>query len=337
MRSAIGLANLVRRLRPDWFVIALLTAVALATLWPCAGDGVRVFKALSTCSIALLFFLQGARLSRPAILAGVKNWRLHLTAFAATFLLFPIIVLLMFPALDAAFPAPLSAGLLFLSALPSVNQSSVALTSIANGNVPGAICAATGSNIIGLVLTPVLLTVLLRFSSIPFRFDGISYVVVGLLGPLMLGHLLRSWVAGCIDRNRKLLAIADRMSVLLVVYSVFSAAVVDGVWTQLQPRIFGGIVLIDALLLATVLIGTRYASRLARMPRSDEVAVVFCGSTKSLVTGIPIASALFNPAVAGMIIIPIMLYHQMQLLVCAWVARRYAKTSEAMGLLDIAA
>jgi solute carrier family 10 (sodium/bile acid cotransporter), member 7 len=311
-------------LRSEWFILALVLVVITASVLPCYGAGAEIFSRLAVLAISSLFFLQGARLSRDAVLGGVTHWRLHLAIMSTTFVLFPLLGLGVIALFQRALPDSLRIGVLFLCALPSTVQSSIALTSIARGNIPGAICGAAASNLIGILLTPLLLAAVVHVHGGGFDFAGLWKIVVELLVPFIAGHLLRPWIGGWVDRNRGVLAITDRGSILLVVYAAFSAAVIHGIWQQLPPATLALLVLIDAMLLAAVLVLMTVGSRALAMSRADEVAVVFCGSQKSLVTGVPMANVLFAGSAVGVILLPIMLYHMLQLFVCAWLARRYA-------------
>jgi solute carrier family 10 (sodium/bile acid cotransporter), member 7 len=308
----------------EWFVPALVGVVATASFLPCRGSGARAFDALAVLAIASLFFLQGARLSRDAVATGAKNWRLHLGITSTTFVLFPLFgsaILALYP---AALTPSLGVGLLFVCVLPSTVQSSIALTSIAGGEVAGAICAATGSNLVGIVLSPMLLALLLHGRGGSMDLNNFWKILAELLVPFIAGHALRPCIGQWAERNRTVLAITDRGSILIVVYTAFSAAVVHGIWHQLPAIMLAKLVLFDALLLAAVLATVKGGSRLLAMPRKDEVALVFCGSQKSVITGVPMAHLLFAGPVAGIVVLPIMIYHLLQLLVGAWLARRYA-------------
>jgi solute carrier family 10 (sodium/bile acid cotransporter), member 7 len=313
-----------KRFRPDWFVLSLLAVVTAATLLPCYGAGADVFGMLGMAAISSLFFLQGARLSREAVLAGITHWRLHLAIASSTFVLFPLLGLGLSGTAGHQLPSLVRTGLLFVAVLPSTVQSSVALTSIARGNVAGAVCAASASNLLGMILTPLLLGALLHTHGGGVDLAGIAKILLQLFVPFALGHALRPWIGGWADRNRKLLAITDRGSILLVVYTAFSAAVMHGIWQQLPLATLLMIGIADAVLLAAALTVMTVACRLAGMSREDEVAIVFCGSQKSLVTGVPMANVLFAGPTVGIILLPMMIYYQLQLFVCAWVARRYA-------------
>jgi solute carrier family 10 (sodium/bile acid cotransporter), member 7 len=215
-----------------------------------------------------------------------------------------------------ALPRSLMLGVLFVCVLPSTVQSSIALTSIARGNVAAAVCAAAGSNIAGVLLTPILFALVCGPHGHALSIAGVFQIVSQLLVPFIAGHLLRPWIGEWADRNRPILAITDRSSILLIVYTGFSASVVQGLWQQLPLTTLARLALVEALLLATALSIMIVGSRILGFGRADESTVVFCGSQKSVVSGIPIASALMSgPA----------------LVICAWVARGYARRSVSAG------
>jgi sodium/bile acid cotransporter 7 len=316
------------RLPVDGFVLALLGVVLAATFLPCRGAGAQVFHMARTLAIAALFFLQGARLSRDAILQGMTHWRLHATIAATTFVLFPLLGLSLLMAFPHQLPRPLWLGVLFVCALPSTVQSSIALTSIAKGNVPGAVCSATASNIGGIVVAPLLFGAMSNLHGSGVDLMGVWQVLLQLLLPFTVGHLLRPRIGQWAERNRAVLSITDRGSILLVVYTAFSAAVMRGIWQQVPPMTLGVLAFLMVFLLGLVLLVTLLASRALGFDRVDEAALVFCGSQKSMVSGVPIASALVSGAAIGPILLPLMLYYPAQILVCAWMARRYARGEE---------
>ena len=310
----------------DGFVLSLFGVVLAATLLPCRGEGARAVHAACILAIGALFFLQGARLSRDAVLRGVMHWRLHAAINATTYLLFPLLGLSLIVAFPHLLPPVLFLGVLFLCALPSTVQSSIALVSIAGGNVPAAVCSATASNIAGIVLAPLLFGAMAHLhGGGGTDLKGLWQVVLQLLVPFSAGHLLRPWIGSWAERNRGVLSITDRGSILLVVYGAFSAAVVHGIWRQMPLQVLAALAVLMGLLLALILAVTIGVSRTMGLPREDEAALVFCGSQKSLVSGVPIANALMSGASVGPILLPLMLYYPMQLVICAWLARRYAK------------
>jgi len=326
----------------DPFLLFLIGVVALASVLPCRGEGAVVFGWITNAAITLLFFLHGAKLSREAILAGVGHWRLHLLVALSTFVLFPALGLLIrFAGQGWIDPRNhLLDGLLFLCLLPSTVQSSIAFTSIAKGNVPAAVCSATLSNVAGVFITPVMVGVtmgaLAKGGHGGIDLHSIESIALQLLLPFILGHLSRPLTTAFITRHKTLVGRVDRSSILLVVYTAFSAAVVEGLWKRLSAADIALVLVLDGLLLGLALLITTAASRLLRFNKADEIAIVFCGSKKSLASGVPMASVLFPPALVGPLIVPLMLFHQMQLMVCAVMARRYAAGFEAEAALDAA-
>ncbi len=315
------------KLRPDGFTIALLIVVVIATVLPAKGVVAEGFAIATRLAIMLLFFMHGAKLSREAIVRGAGAVKLHLSALGVTYMLFPLIALAIALVPDRIVSGDIKAGLMFLAVLPSTVQSSIAFTSIGHGNVAAAVCSASLSNILGVFLTPLLAGLLIHAQGAGGQIDtgaAIQSVVVTLLVPFIIGHLSRPLIGSFVDQYKAFLGRLDRGSILLVVYTAFSAAVVDGLWSRVSGFDLATIAVLAAFLLAAVLLISLALSRLLRMSRADEVALVFCGSTKSLASGVPIAAALFAPPLVGMLILPLMIYHQIQLIVCAVIARFYA-------------
>jgi sodium/bile acid cotransporter 7 len=311
----------------DPYIAAIVTMVCLASLVPVHDRGAVAANYVTTAAIALLFFLHGARLAPKAALAGARHWRLHIVVLASTFVLFPVLALAGRFAFPHLLPGPLWTGIILLSVLPSTVQSSIAFTSIGKGNVPAALCAATASNLLGMGLTPLLAGLLLSAQG-GFSMHGAGDIVLQLLLPFALGQLSRPLTADWALRNKKLLGLVDRGSILLVVYTAFSEGVTQGIWHQLSLGDLGCLLGVDIALLGLVLAATTYGSRLLGFSRADEVTIVFCGSKKSLASGLPMATVLLAGPSVGLIVLPLMLFHQVQLMVCAWMAKRYAGTAQ---------
>lgn len=317
---------LLRKLLPDPFIAALIAAVALAVVLPAQGVFARGVDYFAAFAIALLFFWQGARLARETVIGGVTHWRLHLLVLACTFLLFPALGLGLHAAAPHLLSEPLWIGMLFLCALPSTVQSSIAFTSIAQGNVPAAICAATASNLLGIFITPVLTGLMLSArGDSGIDVSQVGKIVLQLLLPFIAGQILRPKIGAWVARNKAVLSVTDRGSIILVVYSAFSAAVVNGVWRRIDAEDLLVLFLVTSALLAIVLVATTLLARLLGFGRADEVTIVFCGSKKTLASGVPMANVLFPGPAAGVVILPLMIFHQIQLMVCAWLAGRYAR------------
>jgi sodium/bile acid cotransporter 7 len=315
-------------LLPDNFTLAILGAVLLSLVLPCRGDSAHWVASGSEIAIALLFFLQGARLSRRTVIAGILHWRLHLIIVAATFVVFPLLGLALYPLSGTLLIPQLYVGLIFLCTLPSAVQASVVFTSIAGGNVAAALCSASLSSIIGMVLTPLLVGLLLQAHG-GASLNGLGSIALHLLVPFLAGQLLQSTIEAWMQRNDLAVRLVDRASVLLMVYGALSAATVSGIWSRIPPSSLLVLAIVDGALLATMLAGTAFAARRFGLSREDQIAIVFCGSKKSLVTGIPMANALFAGASLGLVVLPLMIFHQLQLMACATLARRYALVRSA--------
>ncbi|WP_432843273.1 bile acid:sodium symporter family protein [Dactylosporangium sp. CA-092794] len=312
----------------DPFVTALLATVAVAVLLPARGPAAAGFDVAATVAVGLLFFLHGARMAPRAALEGARHWRLHALVLSLTFVLFPLLGELGAVLVPSVLTADLHRGLLFLCAAPSTVQSSIAFTSIARGNVPAAVFAATFSNLAGIVLTPLLAVALLHGDGgIKLTGAAVGTVVLQLLVPFALGQAARRWIARPLEQHRTVVSLADRGSILLVVYSAFSAGVVAGVWRQVSPLRLVALLAVVVALLGVVLAIAYGAGRLLRFSRPDRAAIVFCGSKKSLATGLPMATVLFSGHSLGLLILPLMLFHQVQLVVCAALARRWSESA----------
>jgi sodium/bile acid cotransporter 7 len=323
--------NKLSWLRLDSFTLAIAAVVLLALVLPCSGESARLAGIGSEIAIVLLFFLQGARVSRPAVLAGILHWRLHLIVLGATFVVFPLLGLAMRPLSGTMLAPPLYVGLLFLCTLPSTVQSSVVFTSIGGGNVPAALCSASLSSVVGMVVTPLLVGLLLQAEGGP-SLNGVGTIVTHLLLPFLAGQILQPWLDGWLQRHRRVVGLVDPTAVLLMVYGVFSAATLSGLWSRTSAASLLVVALIDGVLLAAMLAITAIAARRFGFSREDEIAIVFCGSKKSLVTGITMANVLFVGASLGLVVLPLMIFHQLQLMVCATLARRYALGQFARGV-----
>ena len=320
--------TLLRRLF-DPFSIAVIVAVLIATLLPAVGRGATVFGGLTQLAIALLFFLHGARLSRAAILAGAGHWRLHALVFACTFVLFPLLVLALKPLILPLVGETLYRGMVYLSVLPATVQSAIAFTSMARGNVPAAICSAAASSLLGIVLTPLLVMLLMDAGDgSGSGLDAVGKIVLQLLVPFLAGHAARRWIGAWVARHQRWLKFVDQGSILLVVYTAFSDAVSGGLWQLVPLTDLLALALVCSLLLAIVLWITQMLALRLGFNTEDCITIVFAGSKKSMATGVPMAQILFAGGAVGPLILPLMLFHQIQLMVCAALAQHYAQRDE---------
>jgi len=321
------------RFLPDRFVLLMACAVILALIFPHwgASDGPLHLGKVTAFGIGLVFFLHGANLAPEKLATGVRNWKAHLLIQATTFIVFPILGLILHFGLKNFLPDTLLLGFFFLAALSSTVSSSVAMTGIAKGNIPVAVFNATLSGLIGMVLTPAMVSLVSKTGTGEFSLiNAMADIAMTLLAPFAAGQILRPVIRKVLDRYKSLLQRLDRSVILLIVFTSFATSTKGGIWSDfslIQFAITGGIVL---ALLAAALTFTLCAARMAGLPREDEAAIVFCGSTKSLANGAPIAQILFaGSASLGPIMLPLMLYHQFQLMVCAVVAQRYSNAAKA--------
>ena len=313
----------------DRFTLLLLGGIALASLAPVTGTGAEVLSKAGTIAVALLFFFHGAALSREQIIAGATHWRLHILITALTFVFFPLVVIpinQLNSIIPHWMPADLGLGFLYLGVLPSAVSSSIAYTALARGNVPAAICSAAASNVFGMMLTPFLLLLLVSTSGaadFPVA-EALKDIALQLMLPFAAGHALRPWLGGYLSRNEKLMAKYDQSVIWLIVYSAFSESVVNGLWQKLPVQAIVFTVLLCIALLALFMVMARFLVRRLGFSLEDEAAVVFCGSKKSLASGLPMAKVLFSGHPGfGMIVLPIMCYNQTQIILGAIMARKY--------------
>ena len=318
----------LKRLVTDWFLCGMLLATLLAYLFPRFGasGGAMHAEWVVNIGIFVVFFLHGVNLSGEQIRHGLKNVRLHLMVQGFTFGVFPLIWLLANLSIGSHVPSLLMLGFFYLCALPSTISSSVALTGSAGGNVPAAILNASLSSVLGVFLTPLLVSFVVGRGA-----GGIDLgatlvdLCLMLLLPLVLGQLLRRWLAGFFARYKRYTSVIDKLVILLLVYAAFCNSMVSGIWQQQGNSVLVSAVLGSAALLAVILWSTTRTARALQFNSADEVAAVFCASKKSLAAGVPMAALIFgNHPGLGLILLPIMIYHPMQLIVCSILAERYA-------------
>lgn len=312
----------------DGFLMAMMGAVLLASVAPQWGrsDGVLHLGVVTNVGVFLLFFMHGMSLSVDKLKAGAAQWRLHLLVQLSTYVLFPLWWVVLSTLLGQWVPADLSMGFFYLAVLPSTVSSSVAMTALARGHVAAAVLNATLSTLLGVFLTPLLVSMVM--SGQGHQLDvahTMTKVAQMLLLPFVAGHLMRPWLLAWFTRIKPVTTGFDRAVIVLLVWSAFSDSVADGLWTRHGPVLLAQAAVGVVLFLAPMLWFTRQAAHALGLDVDDEIVAVFCGSKKTLASGMPMAKLLFggNPSM-GVLILPIMLYHQLQLFVCAALARRYA-------------
>lgn len=313
---------------PEPFMTALFSAVLVAALLPARGLFAELIDGLATAAIMLLFFMHGVKLPRDALWLALGNWRLHGTIIAISFGLFPLLGLGLMHLLGAVLSPQLWLGVLFLCVLPSTVQSSIAFTSIARGNVAAAVTAAGLSNLLGMVLTPLLVSVLIGTSGgAGIGFDQFSRILWELFFPFVAGQVLRPLFITWVSAHKGVVGFTDRSTIILAVYSAFSAAVVEGIWARIGWGEIGALMGLSGLLLALVMgLGWWTTGRLG-FDRGDRIAMLMAGSKKSLAAGVPMAKVLLSASSVGMALLPLMIFHQIQLIVCAVLARRLGRAA----------
>ena len=321
--------------RIDRFTTGIILAVLLGLLLPCRGAGAVVFSWLTQAAVVLLFFLYGVKLSRASVWEGLLHWRLQTLVVFGTFLLFPLLVPLLRPLLEPLVGAALFAGLLYVACLPSTVQSSIAFTSVAGGNVPAAVCSASVSSLLGVFLTPLLAGILFSATtavdSAAIGLDTVLDICGQILLPFAAGQACQRYLRPWVGAHAPLIKLNDQATIWLVVYTAFSSATANGYWQQLGMCHLLGLVAASGIILALVQ-GILYAAcRLLRFNHADRVAIIFCGSKKSLAVGAPMMLAIFGQF-DNNLLLPLMIFHQVQLMVCARLAavwkRRAARAEQ---------
>ncbi len=319
--------KMLKLLALDRFTILLIAMVVLASILPISGQAALIFGKITTIAIAILFFLHGAKLSREAVIEGILHWKLHGLVFAFTFLVFPLLGLMAKPVLEPLLGQQLYWGFLFMCFLPSTVQSSIAFTSVAKGNVAAAVCSASFSNLIGMFITPILVSIFI-FGQSKHNYDPTSSIIeitLLLLVPFVLGQILRPYVFPLMQKMPKIVKVFDQGSILMVVYGAFSGAVVAGLWHQVSLSTLIYLTLACSILLTVIMLLALYVPKWLGFSKADQISIFFCGSKKTLASGVPMAQILFIGQPLGMIVLPIMIFHQIQLMVCGVIANYWSK------------
>lgn len=326
--------NVLAKLKKEWFLVGMVVAIALATVTSEFGrsGGVIHLDQLTGIGIAIVFFLHGLGLSPQAIKAGLTNWRLHVYIQMATFVVYPILWVIFGEAFLAYMPSALAFGFCYLLVLPSAISSSVAMTSVGKGNVPGAIFNASLSSILGVFITPLLIQLFMGFEGVQLDLlDSVISISKLLLLPMIAGQIMRPYLVAWVDRHKAVVNKVDKYVILLIVYNAFCDSVVNGIWSEFSVGLLATSIIICTVILLVMVHLIQWGARRTKFTLPDEVAAVFCGTKKTLAAGIPMAKVIFgaDPSL-GMILLPIMLYHPIQIFYCAVLANRYARQSESL-------
>lgn len=320
----------VRRLLPDSLLIVVVAAIVLALLLPARGAAETAVNATTRAAIAALFLLYGSRMSPRNARHGLSRWRLHASILACTFVLFPALAMAIRLLVAPMVSRPVCVGLVFLAVVPSTTLSSIAFTSIARGSVGDAVIGASASNVLGMVLTP-MLAFLLIHNSIHSRLDSkvAAEIALQLLLPYLLGLLVRPLLAPWLERHGKQVTCLERTALALVVYAAFTTGI------EAQPARSSVLTLFVVLLCCTALLTamlglTTSIGAALKLARDERIVLVFCGTQKSMATGLPLALVLFPGPQIGLTLLPLVVYYQLQIVVGSRKAARYARHRTAV-------
>jgi len=317
------------RLGLDWFLLALLLMILLAYLWPQAGlkDGPLALGTITDIGVSVIFLFYGLRLSPEKLKAGLSNWRLHLLVQLSTFVLFPVLVLLVMQVVNADSSDLLWLGIFYLAALPSTVSSSVVMVSVAGGNMPAAIFNASISSLLGVFITPLWMGLFLSTSAGTIDMQDVMLkLVLQVLAPVILGIILHNRFGAFAEKHKSRIRFFDQSIILLIVYSSFCESY--------ARNLFGGLSMLHLLGLGVGMLALFFLvysiisgiSKLLNLTWQDKITAVFCGSKKSLVHGTVMSKVLFPDAnVVGIILLPIMLYHALQLVIASILAQASAR------------
>lgn len=315
---------------PDRFTSGIIISILLGLLLPCSGGAAVGFDWVTHAAIVLLFFLYGVKLSRRAVWEGVTHWRLQSLVFFFTFIYFPLVAVLCRPIMEPLVGAALYGGLLYVACLPSTVQSSIAFTSVAGGNVPAAVCSASISSLLGVFLTPLLVGLLFsRSGQVEGSSVGLHTILTisyQILLPFVLGQMVQRWCKPWVDAHKPLISLNDQLTIWLVVYTSFSSATVQGYWQRLDALHLVGLIAACLFLLAVLQLSIYATCKLLHFNWPDSITILFCGSKKSLAVGAPMMLAIFG-MLDNNLLLPLMVFHQVQLMLCAHLAARWKKRS----------
>ncbi|MGF1742762.1 bile acid:sodium symporter [Vibrio profundum] len=320
--------RIIKTLQKEWFLAGMVLAIVFATLIPDVGknNGTLHLNTLTSLGIALIFFLHGIGLSPKAIKSGISHWRLHLLIQSMTFILYPVLWLLFGHGLLAIFPAALAFGFCYLFALPSTISSSVAMTSVAKGNISGAIFNASLSSILGVFLTPLFVQLFMETGNAHVDIMAtVMSIAKMLLIPMIVGQLCRPLLVSTLERHKSIVNKIDKLVIIMIVFNVFSNSVAQHIWSEFTLTSLFLAIAVCAVVLILVSNLIPWLAKRCHFNTEDEISALFCGTKKTLAAGVPMAKVIFatNPHL-GMILLPIMLYHPMQIFYCAILANRYA-------------
>lgn len=321
---------LLNRLLPDRFILVLIGAMVLAAVMPVGAGDAHMASHAAAGAVFVVFLLHGIRLPRQQVLDGIRNWRVQGALMAFVFAAMPLAGLLLSHIFASWLPPLLAVGLLYCSILPTTVQSATTYTGMAGGNIAISVVASAIINLAAIIITPALFAVLAgRSGGVDLSGELLPRIALMLLLPFIIGQVIQHWVRPTAMRYPRLIRTIDQSAIAIAVYVAFSAAVVDGIWGRLSGTDIALLLLAVALLLLTGFGGGWIMARRVTANAGDRAAMLFVASHKSIAVGAPLATLLFAPATAGVILLPILVYHMAQLLISSWIAPALAGKSPA--------
>jgi sodium/bile acid cotransporter 7 len=311
--------------RIDPMVKLIVAAIALATLLPATGQSRAIAQSVANAAVFILFLLYGMRLSRREVLAGLGNHRLLVPLTIFVFIAMSAAGWLLWQAGGAFLPATLALGFLYLGVLPSTVQSATAYSSLAGGNVASSVVAAALLNILGVFISAPIFSLLAGSGAVAFHGEALIKVLTMLLLPFVIGQILQTFMRGWVAGHRQTITYMDRSSIGIAVYVAFSGAVEQHIWSAVGLAAWAWLLAGCAIMLAFGYGGAWLLGGALRLPHGDRVSMLFAGAQKSIAMGAPLATVLFPPAIAGVMLLPLLAYHLAQMVVAApianWVKR----------------
>lgn len=319
---------MLMRIFPDRFVLILLATIAAASLIPVRGGAVPLAQNVATVAVVLLFFLNGVRLPRQQVIGALRDVRLQSAALGFCFIAMPAIGLALQLATAALLPPVIALGFLYCGILPSTVQSATAATGMARGDVAASVVMAALINLVGVIAAP-LLFALLGGEAAEISGDTALRIALILLAPFLAGQVAQRWLRPAVLARPGLVRSLDRSAIAIAVYVAFSGAVVGGLWDRLSADDLANIAAGITLFLLLAYGGAWQLGGALALPLPQRASLMFAGAQKSIAVGAPLASTLFAPATAGMVLVVILGYHMAQLMVAAWLAPHIAAQIDA--------
>ncbi len=317
------------KIKLDGFVLAIITIVITAYFFPNWGskNSLVPLNLIGTIGVSLIFFFYGLKLSPEKIKTGLKNWKLHLLVQASSFILFPIIVISFYPLISSESDHTIWLAFMFLAALPSTVSSSVVMVSIAKGNIPAAIFNASISGLIGIIITPLWMGFFLQKTAANFDLGSIYLkLLIEILLPVIIGISLQRYLGDYVRKHLRFLTLFDKSIILLIIYKSFAESFTEHVFNAVN---FVDLLLISLgviVLFLVVFFITKKIAQYIGFNLEDRITAQFCGTKKSLVHGTVFSKILFqNSASIGIILLPLMLFHFIQIFIISLIAVKLAK------------